>query len=276
MKKSIFAILAACLLLLPVFTAYADVIIEPTNGFYLRNKAECVYLGRNFSANGELGFVSVKNAPGDGGEIIKIENGETIYLEFSCFYKDEFWGLTRISGDSINPRHGWIKIDGQLLVLYDYVAFEEENLHQLYEYAGDYAELAATKSALAWPWPGADEPVWTIQDIDMEHFGVMHAYKDGQGREWGFVTYLYGSRNIWFCLSDPLNRDIPAFNQTPEPMQWVSDTEHTNIEETWLERNETSVVVVIVILVAALVAGTVILIKVFWKQEENTKGRENK
>ena len=61
------------------------------------------------------------------------------------------------------------------------------------------------------------------------------------------------------CLSDPLNREIPAFNPPPEPVRWVSETEHTEI---WQSDNT---VPIVIIMVALLVIGTAVLIKVFWK-----------
>ncbi|MDR2854536.1 MAG: hypothetical protein LBV40_00015 [Methanomicrobiales archaeon] len=152
----------------------------------------------------------------------------------------------------------------EMLVLYDYVAFAEEHLNEFYPYNGDYTEIKETRSAIAWPWPGAGELLWTVEDLDTTHFYVTYAYKDEQGREWGFVPYLYGSRNIWVCLSDPQNRDLPAFNPAPEPDVWVSETVHVDIKH-YASENEFSVVIVIIGLVTVLVAGTAVLIRVFWK-----------
>jgi hypothetical protein len=248
--KRVIVLAAVCLLLIP--SVYADVIVEPDNNFYNRHRSSIIYLGRSFAANGADGFAAVKSEPGAGREIAKLQNGETTYLQYSCLYDGSYWGFTL-------HHSGWVNID-EMLVLYDYVAFEEEHLHEFYLYDGDYAEIRATRSAAAWPWPGADAPLWTFEDLDTDNFRVSNAYKDSDGREWGFVTYLYGSRNVWFCLSDPLNRGIPAFNPAPPPMPWDSDTEHTDIE-----KNNNSMLVVIVVLVAALVIGTAVLIRVFWK-----------
>jgi len=260
MKKCVFALIAVCFLLIPAIAVYADAIVAPDNDFFNHHRSDCVYLGRSFVASGAYGFVQVKNEPGSNRGDAIIVNGEVIYMDYSCLYSGEFWGFTQ-------RYDGWVKIDNQLLVLYDYVAFEEDHLKDFYTYEGDYVEIKETKAAVAWPWPGADSPLWTVEDLDTTNFRVLHAYKDEQGREWGFVTYLYGSPNIWFCLSDPLNRNIPAFNPASEPMIWESDTEHTDIG-----KSENSPIGLIIVLVAALVIGTIILIRVFWKPNETKAG----
>ena len=259
MFKRFFTVLVVSFLLLPAIAAYADVLIEPSNDFFNHHRSDCIYLGRSFYAVGEDGTVSVKKAPNSNDNIAFIESAEIIYVDYSCLYKGNFWGFAQ-------RYNGWIKLD-EFLVLYDYVAFEEEHLDNFYTYKGDYAELKKTRAAVAWSWPGAESPLWTIENIDTTNFRVLYAYKDAQGREWGFVTYLYGSPNIWFCLSDPLNKDIPVFNPAPVPMVWESETAHNDIGE-----SGNPALTLIIILVAILVMGTVILINVLWKPNKSKTG----
>jgi hypothetical protein len=157
-----------------------------------------------------------------------------------------------------------------MLVLYDYVAFAEEHMGEFYTYDGDYAEIKEAGSAVMWPWPGAEESIWTLEDIDTEYFDVWAAYKDAEGREWGFVTYLWGNRNIWVCLSDPTNENLPALNPAPEPGVWVSETEHVDIKQD-LSGKRFPILFIIIILVAVVVVVTVIMIKVFWKPNKTKK-----
>jgi len=261
MKKHILALIAVIFLLQLSLVAYADVLIEPENDFYNRHRGQILSLGRRFSANGAGGSAAVKKEPGAKNDIAKLQNGEATHISFSCLYDGDYWGFTF-------EYSGWIKME-QLLVLYDYVAFAEEHLDEFYAYSGDYAKIKQTSSAIAWSWPGADGPVWTFEDLNAEHFFASYAYKDEESREWGFISYLFGSRNIWVCLSDPLNRDIPAFNPAPEPMAWVSDTVHTEIEASG---DVDSMLVILVVLVAVLVIGTAVLIKVFWKPRKTETG----
>jgi len=265
MKKRIIAILTVCFLLMSSFAAYADIIVEPENDFYSRHKSHIIFLGRSFSANGADGFASVRKEPDAKKEIAKLQNGEVTYVQYSCLYDGDLWGFTF-------EHNGWIKMD-QFLVLYDYVAFEEDHLDEFYDYSGDYAGIKESRSAIAWPWPGAEAPVWTFADLDIDSLRAFCAYKDDEGREWGFITYLYGSRNVWICLSDPLNRDIPVFNPAPAPAVWVSETFHNDIwQYVDSQKNESSMIVVIIVLVAVLVLGTAVLIRVFWKPDKNEPG----
>ena len=260
MKKRVFALVTILFLLMPALVAHADVVIEVENDFYKQHQSQIVYLGRSFAANGADGSVPVKKAPAAGNDIAKLQNGEVVNIQYSCLYGGDFWGFTF-------EYSGWIKLD-QMLVLYDYVAFEEEHSEELYSYSGTFTQIKETRAAVAWAWPGSGNPLWTYEDFNTENLRVSYTYRDNEGREWGFITYLNGGRNIWICLSEPLNRDMPAFNPAPEPMPWVSDTVHTDIEKTGA-----SPIVLIVVLIAALVIGTAVLIKVFWKPNKiNTGG----
>ena len=268
MKKPIIVFLLICIMALMPHIAYADVIFEPTDvredlesDFLRHNRNHILNLARTFLTNGEGGSVAVKAEPGAMREMTTIQNGVLVYMNYSCLYDGEFWGFSY-------EHLGWMRLD-QMLVLYDYVAFEEDHLDELYIYYGDFAELAQAGAAIIWPWPGADAPLWTIEGLDAENFSVEFAYRDAENREWGFLIYLYGSRNVWICLSEPLNRDIPVFNPAPSPMPWESDTEHVDIK-LYIEQRESemTIIYIIIALVAILVVSTMVLIRIFWKKSE--------
>jgi len=259
MKKAI-VFLIVCLLLVPYLAAAADIIWLPENDFFSKHSGDCVFLGRSFIANGAGGSVPVMDAPGSGKKIHTVKNGEYVYIEYSCRYDDELWGLvpTDQYTDS-GYKCGWAKMD-QFLVVYDYVSFHEEHLLEFHEPTGNYDALRTAGGAVIWPWPGAGKYLWTTTDLDVENFYVIHAYTDPEGREWGFVNYLYGQDNVWICLSDPLNTDIPAFNPATDPTKWESETEHKNIGKT--DNNATWWIIA---LVAAVVIAAAVLIGVLWK-----------
>jgi len=250
-------ILITLQLTIPI-TALADVLVEPNNDFYQRHRSDIAFLGRSFIENGTDGYALVMNAPDSRREKGRIQNGEQVYLEYSCLYDGEFWGFTY-------EYSGWIRID-QLLVLYDHIAFAEEHMEEFYQYDGDFAAIEEAGDVIVWPWPGAETSIRTFEDFDTESFHVLHAYKDKEGRQWGFVTYLYAQRNIWICLDDPINSDIAAFNPAPPPMPWIPDAEHVNIAET--DNFDYRMLILIIALVVALVVGVVVLIKVFWKPKK--------
>jgi len=310
----IFVIILICLLLLPSVVISADSIfyVDTNNDYFEQHRSQMVYLERRFIVNGEDGFVSLREAPGAKDETGRLQNGEEIVLYYLYLYDGDYWGITLDDG--------WVQMD-QLLVLYDYVSFEKDHFDELYLYKGDYGEIKETRSAIAWPWPGADAPLWTADDIDMEYFYIIYAYTDSQGREWAFAeSNDYGY--MWICMSDLMNSDIPAFNPAPEPTKWVPETRHpfTQIEPTYnnvsgvstestdntasgvsaenidnntsvdsssqirintsgdsteytdIKTSENSMLWLIIGLVAAVVFGTAVLIRVFWKPNKKEQG----
>jgi len=268
--KRLTVILVFCILIMMPLTAYADIIYEPDNDFYKQYKYQIKDLGRSFAANGEDGSVSVKIEPGTGNDITELNNGAVTYIRYSCLFNGDFWGFTE-------QHSGWIKLD-QMLVLYDYITFNEEHNGEFYHYNGDYAEIKDTRSAIVWPWPGADNYIRRFENLDAASYAVSYAYMDDDGREWGFVTYIYGYRNVWVCLSEPTNDSIPVFNPAPDPVPWVSETTHFEImrnepdsETAYTEINRTepdsdaAMLILIIAMVIVLAAVTAVLIRIFWK-----------
>ena len=78
------------------------------------------------------------------------------------------------------------------------------------------------------------------------------------------VVYWYAHRNVWICVSDPTNSDIPALNPPPPPELWQPGD--TNVSNNWLSTH-----LLVIILVAALVVGTAVLIRVFWKPNKGKR-----
>ena len=257
----ILALILIGFLLLPSVVMNADVIFEPENDFYEQHESQMVDLNRVFIANGEDGYAAVREAPEAKGETYRLQNGKKTFLYYSCLYDGDYWGFSN---------DGWIQMD-QLLVVYDFISFEEDHIDELYLYKGDYEKIKETNSAIVWLWPGAvDDPLWMFDYKDTENFNVDYAYTDSQGREWGFAENLHGYGNIWVCLSDPLNSDIRAFNRAPDPMPWAANNVHTEINA-----SENTMLWLIVGLVVVLVAGTAVLIKVFWKPRKAEQRGQN-
>ena len=250
-------VMAVCLMAFPVAIC-ADVLVEPENHFYNRHREECEFLGRSFAANGKDGFVSVKREPGSGREVARAQNEESLYVQFTYWHKGKAWGAV-ISGDE----DGWVPLE-QLLLEYDYSAFEQEFKGDFYDYTGSMDALYEAQNVVFWTWPGSGaqafvlEKEWRNPETDESFLTATQAYKDVEGREWGFFPYVYGVRNTWACLSDPGNKAISAFN-TRAPQPWVPEGSGLDTPGSpsapWL----------VIILVAALGVGTVVLIKLFYK-----------
>jgi hypothetical protein len=286
MKKRliVFMFLITSFLFMFSLAAKADILIEPNNNFYEKNAGECVYVGRSFYANGPSGYVSVKEAPGVKKEIAVIENGASILIQFTYDNDGEAWGAT-IMGNREKP-DGWMPME-QLVLVYDYMSFDEEHQDEYYPYSGDYEELFAPGEIVFWTWPGSGVVAWVLEEQwrnpDGEAgflaggFEPPRLYEDFKGREWVFIGYLSGIRNTWACLSDQANKDIPAFNPPPKPQLFppaVIPAFSSPIQpQPWPpgdalpQPSGSSLPVLIIILVAAVVAVTAVLIRVFWKKK---------
>lgn len=89
--------------------------------------------------------------------------------------------------------------------------------------------------------------------------GLEVCYVDNEGRYWGYVGYLMGSRLSWVCLSDPTNENIPA---DPEIVAAVRE----KIPGILFWENAPAV-----ILVTGIIAATGAMIYVFWYKGKKTK-----
>jgi len=237
---------------------YADAIAETDNSFFNRHQNDFLPLGRSFISDGEDGSVPVKDSPGSAKEIHQIENGNIVYVQYSCLFNGDYWGFTFAS-------NGWIRLD-QMLVLYDSISFVEEHANEFYSYEGTYDTIENAGGAILWSWPGSGVQLWTKEEI--YDWSIMNSYtwSDPEGREWVFMSGYQGYTDSWICLSDPMNGNIPAFNPAPPPSVWVPETEHVDIGQ-----SEKKAVLPIVILVAAVVIVTIVLIRTIWK-----KGRDKR
>jgi hypothetical protein len=128
-----------------------------------------------------------------------------------------------------------------------------------------------------WPWPGSDREKeildWSINDAN---FTVSHAYKDNEGREWGY-TARWGTG--WICLADPENSRIPVFNPAPTPLRWSPDGDDWSSAAgnvtIWPPANPASLLNALFVIIAVIIAiavVTVILILLFRKAKKSKTG----
>lgn len=112
MKKFIIVMLAA-FILLPATIVYADVILEPTDEFYLFNADKCKAPSQeNFYANGANGSMSVKKEPGSSEETASVKNKTAVYVHCTYDLGGTVWGLVKLEKDK-NPweSSGWARMD---------------------------------------------------------------------------------------------------------------------------------------------------------------------
>lgn len=200
MKRIFTALLAVCILLAMGTTVLADIIWEPAGGneFLNENLDACQGVYRRFTVSAPQG-VQLLEAPGEGSPATKLKAGEVVTISYSYAAADGTWGFVELS----DWEGGWLPM-GTVTLLYDYISFAEEHGGEFYPYTGD-AHTRLEPPLYLWAYPGS--PVLGIEE-ELHYSegagpGIVHAYKDAEGREWGFVEYDFGYEGVWLCLSDP-------------------------------------------------------------------------
>jgi hypothetical protein len=284
--------------------AYADVIMGNEFAYKNADKTEAVgerYYGKRFVINSPLGYVIPKEEPGSekgipsgsgyrsgwGYKDIKepeydvfvFKNGGVFYIEATYLHDGRYWGI--MSPSHVYQPPGWVSMD-ELLVFYDRQDFEIVNKGTFYAYTGSYDAVISAKQLVEWQWPGSDKEKKIISDNIPKYADVLFAYTDSKGREWGKTSYSEG----WICLSDPENNKIPSFNPAPKPTIWSPDGNHDwsfSDVVIYPPRNPTNLprqggvptIMFIIVVVVMLVAGTVVLIRTFWKPNKSKKERSH-
>ena len=218
MKRLWTCLLTLVTLLALTPAARADVLWEPDNNFYEKHADECTYIGRSYYANGPEGFVTLYDAP--GGSIVEgqYRNGFTLHV----YFKYEDWGCITVFGDE-GQVDGWAPLS-ELTLIYDHIAFEEEYAEQIRDYNGEFANYDGDAAVINFfPYPGAPaEQLTRSMETDMmdvmanltgtaeNQSYISKVFTDENGLTWGYVNYMYGHLNSWFCLDEPDGADFPV------------------------------------------------------------------
>lgn len=213
MRRLLTGCWALALLLSLAAPARADVLWEPNNRFYERHADECQYLGRSFYANGAEGYITLWDAP--GGYLVKgqFSNGFILWV----YYQFEDWVYAVVWGDE-GEISGWAPIEDFALE-YDHLSFAEEYADAIYPYCGQFADYDGDAEEIVfYEYPGAPESkdvreaAWALDELTGQAGDsyIQSIFVDEEGRTWGYVGYLYGRINGWFCLDEPEGRNFPV------------------------------------------------------------------
>ncbi|MDR1693056.1 MAG: hypothetical protein LBR72_06820, partial [Oscillospiraceae bacterium] len=195
MKKTVLILLVLLALPLP---AHADVIVEPENAFYQRHRGEMEYEQRGYYVNGEDGWLPVVEEPGSDKVLWTVQNGEVLRIMFLYADSWDFWGVAeRRTNDRWES--GWVPMD-RMVLKYDAQSFEED--HSFTSFNGTFERVSEAQTVTLWTYPGSGEVAaeWDTESV-MGWLGNMteniQAYDDPDGREWVYIPYLGGIRNVW-------------------------------------------------------------------------------
>lgn len=211
MKRKFFSLVLMVTTLLALCTpARADVLWEPENDFYKKHADQCDYIGRQFYANGDEGFITLWDAPEGTRVVQQFRNGYTLWL----YYQYEDWACAVVWGDE-GEIVGWAPME-DFVLKYDYLSFAEEYADEIHPYDGQFEGCDGNVEEIVfYDYPGAPTPkdVWEAEEVldQLTDTGYIDStFIDEEGRTWGYVAYLFGSRNLWFCLDEPDGRDFPV------------------------------------------------------------------
>ena len=174
----------------------ADVIFEPDNNFYGKHSDECTYFNRSCIAGSDTYLWDAPNLV-TGSQ--RAQEGEKIYISYVYTDKDGIeWGLAEYLDQ-------WILM-ADLYLEYGSSEFLEEHSGEIYE--DEPYLLSAGTIFVLWSYPesGVISPGYASVPDDYE---ISTFYTDPDGRLWGYSAYMYGTRDIWICLSDMADTNIP-------------------------------------------------------------------
>lgn len=216
MKRFFSCFLTLVMLLALSAPAYADIMWEPQdNQFYKQHG--CTYENRSYYANGPEGFVTVWDAPGGVVVQAQYQNGEALWVGYTW----QEWALISRWEDE-KEITGWVPL-AELSLIYDYLSFQEEYADRIRPYDGEFADYAGDAAEVNfYEYPGAEEIKqtwetdgdWHVLDnltgtAENDSY-ISKAFTDEDGRTWGYVGYMYGRLNAWFCLDEPDGADFPV------------------------------------------------------------------
>lgn len=276
MKRVLTCILTLTMMLALAVPACADMVWEPFgNQFYEKHYDECEYLGRQYYSNGPEGFVTLWDAPNGSSVAAQYENGEKLWIYW--LYED--WGCAA-RWENGEETAGWVSMADMALV-YDYISFSEEYADKITPYAGEFTNYNGDAAGVAfYEYPGAGTVKQYMECNDQLHVKanltgaadrqsyIQSVFVDENGLTWGFVGYMYGRLNGWFCLDDPEGDGDPQA-QTEEKPSVFPQREVAKPELTLAQAPQFPVKGYLpYILVAAVVVVTAGILMVFYKNKK--------
>ena len=202
------ALLAALMLVLLAMPALADVIIEPEDDFYAKHGDDCSHDAGSYYVPKSRDGIKVYKEPG-GKETGSYPYGEKLYSLWYYTDKDGNDWRYCVKYDGSVDFSFWFRED-ETLRIYDYDVFYAEHYTEFFDDTEEYRDIS---KVAFYEYPNG--PFKYTQEFGAEegiHFG--ECWKDENGRTWGFLGYLYGRRNAWICLDDPLNEELGT-SETP-------------------------------------------------------------
>ena len=215
MKRLFTALLALMLLCALAVPALADVAYEPDDRFYKHHAGDCKYEHRSYFTNGADGCVLAYGSPTGDAEAV-LPNGLGFWIYYTYDRLGERWGYLEYDPDDPASHEnwrdcvpGWVKL-ADMTADYDYRAFEAEHGSEI-SAADVRLEASRGSTVFCYKYPGSGLVTDKIKVdwVTVDGPSFTRVFTDSAGRDWGYIGYYCGYRNIWVCIDDPCNPELP-------------------------------------------------------------------
>lgn len=217
--RRFFALLLLCALALSS-SAYADVAYMPRDDFYDAHTDECVYENKYYLVNSPEGSLVAYSSP-TGSAKQSLANGLEFYVSYTWEGEGLTWGCIEYNPETLEPafwqdsESAWVDMSS-MTPRYDSEAFMNDHSDEIVQKSFSLTAEAGEK-VLFYRYPGSGivEQEF-VYDGGSFTFDFMSSYTDAEGREWGYIGYQMGIRNVWICVDEPYN-PLPAGAEFREP-----------------------------------------------------------
>ena len=205
LKKPFTLLLSLLLLCLSLTPAFADLVWEPSDDFWVSHRSECTKTGddpyfpsEDFEAQAQIRVVK---SPEDHTPVKTIEPGESFGTAVK-WDKHPFWRL-------LSDESGWIVLENakRYYTERDFLAEHEDELVK----PETEEKVAYEYDTVAWLYPGSatHSQLYSLYELTPDGT-IEYKYTDQDGRIWAQMGFIYQQSVSWICLSDPYSTDLPA------------------------------------------------------------------
>ncbi len=268
--KRILGILGLFIIIISAFTPFAvkaDVLWEPQKDFFGENNIPTTIERRYYIVNSPTGFINVYKSPDSAAITGQLMNGESFFVYYKAEYNGKHWGL--------NTSEEYICLENTY-VKYDHISFAEEYSEKIEKLPSD-TKVELKKGYMYSSYPGAAEQN-TIA-FDCPEAFPSYSFIDEAGLKWMFFGYVYGQRNFWVCMDEPLKRDHAIRTTTTVCQKYESATAPTNDQILQAAKEDTGTTLTvskkgIYVVIACVCTFILALISGFLVLRKNSEGNK--
>lgn len=200
--------------------AYADVAYMPRDDFYNAHMDECSYENSYYICNSPEGSLAAYSSP-TGSVKLSLPNGLEFYVSYTWEGEGITWGCIEYNPETMEPalwqdsESAWVDMS-LMTARYGSESFMNDHSDEIVQKSFSFTAEAGEK-VLFYRYPGSGivEQEFGYDDGSFT-FDFSSSYTDALGREWGYIGYHMGIRNVWVCVDEP-SEPLPPGAEFKEP-----------------------------------------------------------